>query len=1297
MEEDNLKQNILAVISGLLCEDNELRNVAEDRRKALEFKPEYPIQLADILHDVEEPVEERLMCGMMLREYINQFWEFNTSFCTNEVKATTRTLLSHALGDQNVRIMDTAAYLLVLIAEVDYPHTWKEVLSMLTDKLRSNDQRIVIGGVTFMQECFNEFPQLLQENLINEAMFDFFYGITEQENMYNTKLRSKVVELVTSLIIQDFAKDKDIARVGPTANRFTAIMGYILNQQYSVNSDFQIKAAIVAAYTKFLCSVPEMVGQLVISTLPIIWDILIACAAEYRQVIAVRANSNAFLQSRVLPLDCTEESGYPTNFMTLVDNIFTMIHYVSITEEPFASVDVDLYMGEKNLTDIFHSILIFSCASPYTERDIYNSDFDYTDDELLEDDIPISYVSVSVTNSSRAGLRHLLRSVIRSSSSVMKSLACLRMAIVRALEYMQLRRAVPPPAEVVKLKDIEEECDVLASAAAQRASHNAGLGVVVQRPRVPQPIFTPLPGGYDLFSTRIAEGIMYMLCSISSLVGSPDQVLSPMVQPALIQQPRQQPRMLPDDRPEPSGLIGLSGNLDNLMLGFGRRIKPNTTRLTNIEFSVREFLNKFIHIAQVDDVLLNCRLTLTAAHYAWIFSRDEYKCHLQRMLEQLHGNYDICRHAALRALSIHCSYFKCETQPAGFANIEVRLELRDEFKNFVQQFTNCLITLSQFANIEMLNVIMANLTYLIVLHTHAPEQMVDFIMSSLSNHMGCNHFVKNVKMLIDALTTSVQNKNYFQRELFQRLVEVVRTASRNAIVGQNERIIDKAVGLDLFGELLRTIDDPEIRRDLIGLSFRNVYLAIMSGPADIEVARNGQRCVSMFFLRFGDQMIQLGPTVTHESFIIYFKHTMDLVQPADICVGLEHPFLCMLIYLHESFSQFLDGFVKSLLSRLNHSQSLDVRDSLIMLFLALFYYHREQTMRLLDMLPGPDGTTSALIFIIPQLLDVHYNSCYTQNLYVHVITTLMEQTFVANDRRFVDLLVMQNYSQIQGVVHTVHNRHVLQPRQPIPMRQIGYQSATSNGHSTSSAGCASVDSDNALPPMYRTDGTAIGPHQRRETPPSIHPIQQARLSIRGAAEARAAALADRAAIASSSGPGISHGHRQQFAPPPSIDGSGRDCPSTSHAAAPEVESMDLGTSNTYALPSLDLRSLISALSAEELFTTPDALNVSSVPFLRKAFRILLDVLLTNRRVYRDRGEVILTELNVFPDADPMMDIRRYQPLTTLASMEVVPYIQTFFNNLVDFNYIELHNLRQDLNEHHRHEVDRLLREHAAKK
>lgn len=37
MSPKNIKNNILTVISGLMCNDDNLRRVSEDRRKALEF------------------------------------------------------------------------------------------------------------------------------------------------------------------------------------------------------------------------------------------------------------------------------------------------------------------------------------------------------------------------------------------------------------------------------------------------------------------------------------------------------------------------------------------------------------------------------------------------------------------------------------------------------------------------------------------------------------------------------------------------------------------------------------------------------------------------------------------------------------------------------------------------------------------------------------------------------------------------------------------------------------------------------------------------------------------------------------------------------------------------------------------------------------------------------------------------------------------------------------------------------------------------------------------------------------
>lgn len=1291
MEEENLKQNILAVISGLLCDESELRNVAEDRRKALEFKPEYPIQLAEILHDTKEPVEERQMCALMLKEYINQYWEFNTSFCTNDVKATTRTLISHALGDPNVKILDSAAYLLGMIAQLDYPHTWKEMLSMLNDKLRSQDQRIVIGGVTFMQECFQKIPRLLHENLINQPMYDFFYGITEQEQIYSTPLRSKVIELVTNLIIQDFSRDKDIARVGPIANRFTAIMGYILNQQYGASSDFQIKATIVSSYTKFLCCIPEMVGQLVISTLPIIWDILIACADEYRQIIAVRSNSNALLQHRILPLDSTEESGYPINFMTLVDNIFTMINYAAVTKEPFASVDVDLYMGEKNLTDIFHSILIFLCATPYTERDILNSDLEYLDDDLIDDDAPISYVSLSTARFSRSGLRHLLLTVIRSSTSVVKPLACVRLAILRALEYMQSRRLTPLPPEVIKLKFLEEECTVATTMAtskaiiANRASQAGGIAVVPpQGPVVPEPIFTPLPGGYDLYSTRVAEGIMYILCSISSFVGSPQESFSAMISSALPFPPPEVPQLQDNTRAGPSGIMGLSSNIDHLMFGFTTRMKADKMpRLSNIEFTIREFLNKFQEIAQPDDLLLNSRIALAAAHYGWVFSIDEYKYHLSKISVHLVSQFEICRHAAVRALRIHCNYFKGETQPQGFLNVQLRMQLTDQFVRFIPEFNNNLLRIWPYASIDMLNVIVSNITHLVTMNNHASRLMVDFIMASLAKHMVHSTFVKEIKVLIEALMISVRNKNYFQLHLLQRVLDILRTANAPAptVLVDTPPLTTIAIGLDLFSEVLRLADGSNLQFEVISPSIRIVYVALM-GVIDVKIARNGQRCLSMYFLRFGEQVLLLRNIMACDAYMNLFNHLMDLSQSEELCIGLEHPFLSMLIIFHEEFQLYLDKFVKSLLSRLNHAQSLDVRDSLIMMFLGLFYYHSEPTMRLLDMLPGPDGTTSALIFIVPLLLDVHYNSCYTQNLYVHVVTSIMQQSLLLDDRRFLDLHVEHNYFTQKGIVH---NRHVVQP---IFTNSQLMDQTISNGHATGST-ATTLDSDIAVPPSYRGDAL----HPVRPLQPAVF---QSRVNNRaaGTSERSSQPVTSRASLASSNS-----GTRDM----PSTSAG----PSTSGVASAEVESMDLSYSSSAAnfpvpsiVPPLDLQSLMNALSATE--GTVEAVSLleevsvtATVPFLRKSFRMLLDVMLVNRRDHPERGEMILSEIMVFPEAEPNMDIRRYQPLTTLASMELVPFIQSFFYNLVDGNFLELFQLCHGLNPHHRNEVDRMLQAHDA--
>ncbi|XP_017774184.1 PREDICTED: importin-9-like [Nicrophorus vespilloides] len=411
MTEKNIKNNILTVISGLMCDESDLRKVSEDRRKALEFTEEYPIQLIDIMMDFGEHIEERLMSSILLKQYIVAYWpsedkSLGLPVVSPDTKEKIKKFLPVGIGDSNRQLRQSTAHIMAHIAALDYPDRWPNMMNLVQQMLQSASTEVIEGAVLFLKECL---PYDIVKQL-GPTLFNCLYEILGNEK-YSTYVRATVISLISIFLLTDLEKTDNRQNeqiLIEASKKFCGLLAYQLNQPYCEQSDFHLKSEIIGgAFIQFLyCEKAGETAQLIMSTLPIIWEILSKCATEYVQIIS---------NSKALPIDADEDQHYPKYFMKLVNNIFVLVQIIVSDNNMCKQLS-------PILSDIFYSIMIFMSITPALEQEFIEDEHSYCADEFNN----------MVNNNLRTDLKTLL-SILMSHLPSDKILVDLSIAINKIL------------------------------------------------------------------------------------------------------------------------------------------------------------------------------------------------------------------------------------------------------------------------------------------------------------------------------------------------------------------------------------------------------------------------------------------------------------------------------------------------------------------------------------------------------------------------------------------------------------------------------------------------------------------------------------------------------------------------------------------------------------------------------------------------------------------------------------------------------------------------------------------------
>ena len=374
---------------------------------------------------------------------------------------------------------------------------------------------------------------------------------------------------------------------------------------------------------------------------------------------------------------------------------------------------------------------------------------------------------------------------------------------------------------------------------------------------------------------------------------------------------------------------------------------------------IRNILTHFFFISDDQCPFFFGRSLWAASIYSPIMNPSIIDRFAQTILNGLLNSSSIIKISAVRAINNLCTNLKESNQI-------------DIIKPYLVQILDTIISIGTSYLNEVLALVLQAIKMLISIDREFAAS-VEAKVSSLSIATFLRHSADPVLIscsqdIFKELSKNERCIGLLQQRLIPTLVSILNPSQMNQSIQTLQ-----PVAMDILTSIVRNSFLP-LSDALIDQCFLAAAKCILSTVDDNSTMQNGGECIRSFVSKSVDQIAAFrDPESGKDGMSIVMQVCLHLLDPRvnESCAAFVGKLIFVTIIKGSPYlgNENVHLLLRSVLSKLQTSETLSVIQSLIMVFAHLINHHLANVLDFLSSLPGPTGSQSALEFVLTQWLS----------------------------------------------------------------------------------------------------------------------------------------------------------------------------------------------------------------------------------------------------------------------------------------------------------------------------------------
>lgn len=394
----------------------------------------------------------------------------------------------------------------------------------------------------------------------------------------------------------------------------------------------------------------------------------------------------------------------------------------------------------------------------------------------------------------------------------------------------------------------------------------------------------------------------------------------------------------------------------------------------------------------VDDVspFFSGRSLWTAAIYAPIMNAPVIDRFLQTTLSGLLNMSPIIKISSIRATYSLCIYLN-ESNHVNF------------IKPYLPQILDAVVAIGTQHSTEVLALVLQTIKILVSVDksfaSSVENKVSALAIATFLRHSADPVLISSTQDIFKELSKNPECIGPLQQRLIPTLVSILNPTQSSQSVQTLQ-----PVAMDILTTIIRNSLIP-LSEPLINQCFPAASTCILSTVDDNSTMQNGGECIRAYVSRSVDQIASYRePESGKDGMSIVMQVCLHLLDPRvnESCAAFVGKLIFITII---KGSQFLGNdnvhlLLRSVLSKLQTSETLSVTQSLIMVFAHLINHDLPTVLDFLSSLPGPSGSQSALEFVLNQWLGRQhmFYGAYESKVSIIALCKLLENSLINSDQ-----------------------------------------------------------------------------------------------------------------------------------------------------------------------------------------------------------------------------------------------------------------------------------------------------------
>jgi len=288
--------------------------------------------------------------------------------------------------------------------------------------------------------------------------------------------------------------------------------------------------------------------------------------------------------------------------------------------------------------------------------------------------------------------------------------------------------------------------------------------------------------------------------------------------------------------------------------------------------------------------------------------------------------------------------------------------------------------------------------------SNVAEKVCELATSTFVENVDDPTLIEKTSEIFNRLAKNQRSYRITEDKLVPTIVEIL---SPNQM-GENV-IVLKPVSLDILQSLVRNSPVP-LSEQLISLCFPLACHNILGTFDDTAIMQEGGEAIRAFVSRSPQQIAQFrDPQSGRDGMVLVLQCCLHLLDPSvnEACASLVGKLIFVTInkgskYLGDENVQLL---LRSVLSKLQTSNSLNVIQSLVMVFAHLLNHNLTTVLDFLSLIPAPNGPHSALEYVLTQWLSRQhlFYGAYETKVAIMALCKLLEYSIIGSNNKNINL------------------------------------------------------------------------------------------------------------------------------------------------------------------------------------------------------------------------------------------------------------------------------------------------------